>query len=306
MSFRHFTDISDCSKEQLIELLDTARSIANDPRRLIDSRKGSLQVNVFYEPSTRTRLSFEIAAKRLGMHVVNVSASGSSVEKGESLEDTFHTIQAMSPDSVVIRHPEAGTARRLADIADPGVHVINAGDGIAAHPTQALVDALTLQQTFNNFEDIRLVIAGDIRHSRVARSNIQLLTLLEIGEIRLCGPQSFLPPPESLAMPQARLQAYESLDEAVSGANVIMMLRIQRERISEKVIPDKDDYHELWGLKPGNLERADPDCRVMHPGPVNPGVEIAPEVASGPQSLIRRQVRNGIPVRMALLHHILN
>ena len=302
---RHFTNIRDCDSAQLLGLLDTAEEISRQPDLLLDTHRGQLLVSLFYEPSTRTRLSFEIAAKRLGMHVVNVSAAGSSVEKGETLEDTFHTIQAMTPDCVVIRHPEPGTATRMTEIAEPGVHVINAGDGIAAHPTQALIDAMTLRQQFGGFTDIRLVMAGDIRHSRVARSNIQLLTLLGIGEIRLCGPEAFLPPLESLAEDSSRLKIFDSLDEAVSGANAIMMLRIQKERISDTPIPNSENYHGSWGLTPQRLGLAEPGCRVMHPGPMNLGVEISREVATGPQSLIRRQVRNGVHVRMALLHHLL-
>ena len=305
MTFRHFTDISDCDKPTLLAMLETAKQIHKNPNSLLNAHKHRVLVNLFYEPSTRTRLSFEIAAKRLGMHVANVSASGSSVEKGESLEDTFHTIQAMSPDCVLIRHPEPGTARRLADIAEPGVRVINAGDGIAAHPSQALLDALTLMQVFEKLEDVRLVMAGDIRHSRVARSNIRLLELLGIGEIRLCGPQSFIPSLDGLVEDSASLTVYDNLEEAVSGANAIMMLRIQKERIDTMEIPDSDEYHRKWGLRAEHLDLASPGCWVLHPGPMNLGVEIAPEVASGPQSLIRRQVRNGVFARMALLHHLL-
>lgn len=305
MSFRHFTDISDCSKPDLLAILETADAISKNPDCLLDAHKHRLLVNLFYEPSTRTRLSFEIAAKRLGMHVVNVSASGSSVEKGESLEDTFHTIQAMSPDCVLVRHPEPGTASRLAEIAESHVHVINAGDGIAAHPSQALLDAFTLRQAFNDFGDITLVMAGDIRHSRVARSNIRLLTLLGIGEIRLCGPESFMPSLDGLADRDIPVRVFDSLDEAVTGANAIMMLRIQKERISTTPIPDADEYHEKWGLSAKHLDLAEPGCRVLHPGPMNLGVEISPEVTDGSQSLIRRQVRNGVLTRMALLHHLL-
>ena len=301
----HFTDISDCAREELLAVLDTAERVAREPGRLHDSLKGRLLVNLFYEPSTRTRLSFEIAAKRLGMLVANVSALGSSVEKGESREETLHTIQAMSPDCVVMRHPEPGTASHMADIAEPGVHVINAGEGIAAHPTQALLDAMTLRQEFDSFGKIRLVIAGDIRHSRVARSNMQLLTLLGVAEIRLCGPQSFLPPVETLAAAGAPLTAHDSLENAVRGANAIMMLRIQKERISDSAIPDVNNYHREWGLKQEHLELAEPGCKVMHPGPMNQGVEITPDVAYGSQSLIRRQVENGVYARMALLHHLL-
>ncbi|HKJ17707.1 MAG TPA: aspartate carbamoyltransferase catalytic subunit [Xanthomonadales bacterium] len=302
---KHLTDIGDCSPKQLISILQLAANIAQDPDHLVDTLSGRLLVNLFYEASTRTRVSFEVAAKRLGMHVVNVSALGSSVEKGESLEDTFHTIQAMMPDCVVVRHPDQGTALKLAEIADPGIHVINAGDGIAAHPTQALLDALTLKQGFETLSEVRLVMAGDIRHSRVARSSIRLLTLLGIGEIRLCGPDGFVPPIAELADGNAPVTCHDKLEDAVKGANAIMMLRIQKERIIDVNVPGADEYHHKWGLRQEHLELAAPGCRVLHPGPMNRGVEIASEVADGPRSLIKTQVRNGLYVRMALLQKLL-
>jgi aspartate carbamoyltransferase catalytic subunit len=303
---QHFTEISRCSPDQLTALLELADGISADPTKFVGALGGRLLVNLFYEPSTRTRLSFEIAAKRLGMLVANVSATGSSVEKGESLEDTFETVQAMSPDCVVLRHPEPGAATRLATIADDGVHVINAGDGIASHPTQALLDAMTLRQAFGDLSRIRLVMAGDIRHSRVARSAIDLLAMLGVGEIRLCGPEGFLPSAQALAELGETVTVFDSLDEAVRGADAIMMLRIQKERIHGVRIPDAGDYHLKWGLRGEHLELAASDCRVMHPGPMNRGVEIASDVADGPRSLIRTQVRNGLFARMALLLHLLS
>ena len=288
----------------MLALLDLAQAMVDRPESFHDSRKGRLLINLFYEPSTRTRVSFEAAAIRLGMHVINVSAAGSSVEKGETLEDTFFTIQAMSPDCVVVRHPQEGAATMLAEMAEPGIHVINAGDGIAAHPTQALLDALTVRQALGDFADIRLAMVGDIRHSRVARSAIALFTRLGISEIRLCGPPDFIPRPGSLAE-AAPLSVFEELDEAVAGANAIMMLRIQRERITSLPIPDADEYHRRWGLHARHLQLASPDCRVLHPGPMNRGVEISSSVADGPASLVRAQVRNGLFVRMAVLHHLL-
>lgn len=294
---KHFTDVSDCTRTQLEQLLDLALSISRELRAFENTRTGRMLVNLFYEPSTRTRVSFEAAAKRLGMHVINISATGSSVEKGESLEDTFYTIQAMEPDCIVVRHPEEGNAARLAAIAEPGIHVINAGDGTAAHPSQALLDALTLKQSFEDFGRIRLVMAGDIRHSRVARSAIKMLRLLGIGEIRLAGPPEFVPGESTTA----GTQVYNDLDSAVRGANAIMMLRIQKERIGSLDIPDAEQYHQEWGLNRERLELADQGCVVLHPGPMNRGVEISSEVADSPQSLIRRQVRNGLHTRMALL-----
>jgi len=302
---RHLTDVSECSREQLTSLLDLADEVAAEPASFNGSMPGLLLVNLFYEPSTRTRLSFEIAAKRLGMIVANFSAAGSSVEKGESLEDTFDTVQAMSPDCVVLRHPEPGAAKRLAELADPGVHVINAGDGIGAHPTQALLDALTLRQAFGAFDNIRLVMAGDIRHSRVARSAIGLLTVLGVEDIRLCGPESFMPSPQTLAAAGPSLRVFERLEDGLDGANAIMMLRIQKERIIDSDIPDAENYHRRWGLRPEHLALAAPGCKVLHPGPMNRGVEISSEVADGPGSLIRAQVRNGLHLRMALLVRLL-
>jgi aspartate carbamoyltransferase catalytic subunit len=293
----HFTDVSDASREQLVQLLDLAHQISKDIRAFENTRTGRMLVNLFYEASTRTRVSFEAAAKRLGMHVINISAIGSSVEKGETLLDTFFTIQAMGPDCIVVRHPEEGNATKLAEMAEPGVHVINAGDGTAAHPSQALLDALTLKQSFGDFSKIRIVMAGDIRHSRVARSDIKLLRTLGVGEIRLAGPPEFMPQDGTTE----GTVVYDDLDSAISGANAIMMLRIQKERITGLHIPDADDYHREWGLNPDRLKLAGEGCQVLHPGPMNRGVEIASPVADGPQSRIRRQVRNGLHARMALL-----
>jgi len=293
----HFTDVTDCSRVQLEGLLDLAYSISQDIRAFENTRTGRVLVNLFYEPSTRTRVSFEAAAKRLGMHVINVSATGSSVEKGETLEDTFYTIQAMGPDCIVVRHPEEGNAARLSTLAEPGVHVINAGDGTAAHPSQALLDALTLKQAFGDFGAIRLVMAGDIRHSRVARSAIKMLRMLGIGELRLAGPAEFMPGDGTVA----GAEVFNDLDSAIRGANAIMMLRIQKERITGLHIPDAEEYHREWGLTADRLQLAQEGCVVLHPGPMNRGVEISSEVADSPQSLIRRQVRNGLHTRMALL-----
>ena len=303
-SYRSFLDISQLETAELNTLLSAAlnakQARAGEPRGVVDGLRpldGHLLAMIFEKPSTRTRVSFEAAAKRLGMHVINVSATGSSVEKGESLEDTFYTIQAMEPDCIVVRHPEEGNAARLAAVAEPGIHIINAGDGTAAHPSQALLDALTLKQSFEEFSQIRLVMAGDIRHSRVARSAIKMLSALGIGEIRLAGPPEFVPGESTTA----GTRVYNDLDSAVRGANAIMMLRIQKERISGLDIPDAAQYHREWGLNRERLNLADKNCVVLHPGPMNRGVEISSEVADSPQSLIRRQVRNGLHTRMALL-----
>jgi len=296
-SLNHFTHTDACDTAQLHRLLQLALRVADQPASFNGLLSGQLLINLFYEASTRTRVSFEIAAKRLGMHVVNVSSTGSSVEKGETLHDTFYTLQAMQPDFVVVRHPLEGTAADLAAIADPGTHVINAGDGTAAHPTQALLDAVTLLQHFGDLSKLVIVMAGDIRHSRVARSSLALLRRLGVREIRLAGPAAFLPGEKTIAHDRV----FDNFDEALEGANVLMMLRIQKERIAGLNIPDAADYHRDWGLTAVRLARATPECRVLHPGPINREVEIASEVADGPQSLIRQQVRNGLHTRMALL-----
>lgn len=293
----HFTHTDDCTDPQLQRLVELALAVAGDPVAFHGRLPGRLLVNLFYEPSTRTRVSFEAAAKRLGMHVINVSATGSSVEKGETLLDTFDTLQAMQPDFVVVRHADEGIAETLAGRAEPGTHVINAGDGTRAHPTQALLDAVTLKQAFGDLAALKLVMAGDIRHSRVARSSLALFPRLGIRDIRLAGPEGFLP-----SGPFADgVRVFDRLDEALEGADAVIMLRIQKERITGLTIPLASDYHREWGLTEERLALADPECRVLHPGPINREVEIATAVADGPQSLIRRQVRNGLHTRMALL-----
>ncbi len=293
----HFTHTDACSTAQLRGLLQLAQNVAADPGAYRGILDGRLLINLFYEASTRTRVSFEVAAKRLGMHVVNVTATGSSIEKGETLHDTFYTLQAMQPDFVVVRHPLEGTAEDLASRAEPGTHLINAGDGTAAHPSQALLDAVTLQQHFGDLSKLIIVMAGDIRHSRVARSSLSLLRRLGVGEIRIAGPAEFLPGEQIIA----DAQAFTDFDSALQGADVIMMLRIQKERISGLNIPAAAEYHRDWGLTESRLALAAPHCRVLHPGPINREVEIASAVADGPQSLIRQQVRNGLHTRMALL-----
>ena len=296
-TFEHFTDTDDCSTPQLESLLQLSLRVAENPKDYFGRLQQQLLINLFYEASTRTRVSFETAAKRLGMHVVNIGASGSSIEKGESLHDTFFTLQAMQPDFVVLRHPQEGAAAELVALAEPETHIINAGDGTAAHPTQALLDAATLIQHFGDLSTLKVVMAGDIRHSRVARSSLALLRRLGVAEIRLAGPPEFIPGSQTVAHDTV----YDNLDAALDEADVVIMLRIQKERISGLNIPAADEYHRDWGLTAKRLARAAPHCRVLHPGPINRGVEIASDVADGPQSLIRRQVRNGLFTRMALL-----
>lgn len=296
-TLEHFTHTDECSTAQLERLIDLALEVAGNPDGFRDRLPGRLMINLFYEPSTRTRVSFETAAKRLGMHVINVSATGSSVEKGESLFDTFDTLQAMQPDFVVLRHSDDGAAESLAARAGLGIHVVNAGDGANAHPTQALLDAVTLKQQFGDLARLKVVMAGDIRHSRVARSSLALFPRLGVRDIRLAGPGEFLP----LGPFPPGVRVFDRLDAALEGASAVIMLRIQKERISGLRIPAAAEYHREWGLTAERLARAAPDCRVLHPGPINREVEIASAVADGPQSLIRKQVRNGLHTRMALL-----
>ncbi len=231
------------------------------------------------------------------MHVVNVAASGSSVVKGESLLDTYNTIQAMSPDVIVVRHPENGALDALCEATEPDIRLVNAGDGSHAHPTQALLDAFTLKQHFEDLSKITVLVAGDLHHSRVTRSGVAIMKKLGVGEIRLASPPGFGAGPRVAE----GTVAFERLDDALVGVDAVMMLRIQRERLETAEAPAADAYHAEWGLTPGRLALARPGCIVMHPGPMNRGVEISSEVADGPQSVIREQVRNGVHVRMAIL-----
>lgn len=298
---QHLIDIDSLSRQQLDSLLETASQISRDPGAFANRLQGRLLINLFFEPSTRTRISFEVAAKRLGMHVVNFQAGFSSTSKGETLKDTFHTLQAMAPDVIAIRHAEDGVVKALAADAGAGVHVINAGDGCHQHPTQALLDAVTLQSARGDLAGLTITIAGDIKHSRVARSGIALFKKLGVKAIRLAGPIELLPTDEVEGV-----ELYANLDEAVTGADVVMMLRIQRERFVQLDMPDDSAYFEAWGLTEKRLGLAAPDCVVLHPGPANRGVEIASEVADGAQSLIRQQVKNGVFARMSALLALLD
>ncbi len=294
---RHFTHTDGCSDAQLEQLIQLALDIAAQPQQYRNRLAGQLLINLFCEPSTRTRVSFETAALRLGVQVINISSQGSSVEKGESLEDTFDALQAMRPDFLVVRHDIEGTAEMLAERALDETHVINAGDGTSAHPTQALLDAVTLKQHFGQLSGLKVVLAGDIKHSRVARSCLDLLPRLGVQELRVTGPAEFMP----RRILASNAKVYEDFEEALTGADVVMMLRIQKERIFGLAIPAAEDYHRAWGLTEERMALAAPGAVVLHPGPMNRGVEIASPVADGPQSLVRKQVRNGLHTRMAVL-----
>jgi aspartate carbamoyltransferase catalytic subunit len=283
-------------------LLDTAESmgsIADRAIKKVPALRGRMVVNLFLEPSTRTRFSFETAEKWLSADSLNFSGGkGTSVEKGETLLDTARNLQAMSPDLIVVRHPSPGVPHLLARHVAAGV--VNAGDGAHEHPTQALLDALTIRQRLGRLAGLRVVIAGDIAHSRVARSNIFLLTKMG-ASVTVCGPPTLLPPKvEALGA-----AATTDFDGAVEGADVVMMLRMQLERQRRSLFPSTREYFARYGLTSERLGRASPDAIVMHPGPMNRGVEIASDVADSPRSVILDQVANGVAVRMAVLYLLL-
>ena len=294
---RHLLGIQGLTASDIAFLLDEAESWVdfNRGRRKRDDRLAGLtQVNAFFENSTRTRLSFELAGKRLGADVVNVNAEHSSVTKGESLVDTVRTIDAMHPGVIVVRHGASGAAAQVAEAVR--CPVINAGDGRNEHPTQALLDALTIRRRKGRIEGLKVAICGDILHSRVAGSNLLSLPLLG-AEVRVVGPTSLLPD----TLP-AGVTAHRELEEGLQGADVVMMLRIQRERMEDSIAGSLEDFHARFGLTRDKLRHAAPDALVMHPGPMNRGVEIAGDVADDPErSAILDQVEMGVAVRMACL-----
>lgn len=261
---------------------------------------GLTVANMFSEPSTRTRASFELAALRLGADVINLDVMLSSRVKGESILDTIYTLQAMQVDFFIIRDAQPGVTQYVAEHVDSAVSVVSGGESSLTHPTQGLLDALTILQYKGGFRDLVVAIVGDIRHSRVARSAWQVLSVLGAGEIRLVGPAELMP--EAGDYPGAA--RHEDLDSGLDHADVVMMLRIQNERMEQARVPDADRYFDRYGLTAERLRRARPEAIVMHPGPMNRGVEIASDVADGPQSVIRRQVTNGVAVRMAVLAHL--
>jgi len=295
---RHLIGIEGLSPGEITFLLDEAEqwiAFNRSVRKLDDRLAGLTQVNAFFENSTRTLLSFEVAGKRLGAQVVNMHVAQSSVQKGETLLDTALTINAMRPDVFVMRHAAAGAAREVASVMD--CPVINGGDGWGEHPTQALLDALTIRRRKGRIEGLKIAICGDIRHSRVARSNLLALRVLG-GDVRVVGPAALLPSAAELG----GVPSFTDFDQGIAGADVVMMLRIQRERMEESLAERLDDYHDLYGLTRARLAQAAPDAIVMHPGPINRGVEIASDVADDPErSAILEQVELGVAVRMACL-----
>ncbi len=298
---RHLLGLEGVSAEDILLLLDSAESmkeISSRDVKKVPTLRGKTVVNLFLEDSTRTRISFEIAAKRLSADSINLSSGGSSLSKGETLADTARNLAAMSPDAIVIRHPAAGAARLLADIID--CPIVNAGDGSHEHPTQALLDLLTIQERKRDIHGLQAVIVGDILHSRVARSNIFGLRTLG-ARVRLCGPPTLLPP-EFAALD---CELHYDLAEAVADADVIMMLRVQRERQGHGYFPTLDEYAHYFCLTEEILAEAKDDVIILHPGPMNRGIEVASGVADGPYSVMMNQVANGVAMRMAVLYQLI-
>ena len=299
---RNLLGIRGMSAEEITHFLDTAetfREVSAREIKKVPTLRGRTVINLFFEPSTRTRTSFEIAGKRLSADVINISSSSSSVTKGETLLDTARNLEAMSPDLIVIRHPSAGAPHQLARVCRAGV--VNAGDGAHEHPTQALLDALTIRQHKGGFDGLRVAVLGDILHSRVARSNAHLLTTLG-ATVALAGPGTLAPPEFAALTGEGNLTVARRVEEAVEGADVVMVLRIQRERQDKAFLPSLREYAVHYGLNLKRLSLAKPDAIVMHPGPMNRGIEIASDVADGSRSLILDQVANGLAVRMAVLY----
>ena len=290
--------IGDLSPDEILLILDTAeamKEVGTRPIKKVPALRGHTVVNLFFEPSTRTRTSFEIAEKRLSADTVNVAASGSSVSKGETLADTVRNLEAMAPDTIVLRHASAGAGHLAARLC--GARVINAGDGMHEHPTQALIDAFTIREHKGGFAGLKVSIIGDLLHSRVFRSNLLLLRALG-ADVCGCGPATLMLPD----LAQLGVRATTSIDDAVAGADVIMLLRVQIERMRGHFFPSPREYFQRFGMTMARLRRAAPDAIIMHPGPMNRGVEIAPEVADGSRSVILEQVANGVAVRMAVLY----
>jgi aspartate carbamoyltransferase catalytic subunit len=295
---RHLLGIADLSPEEIGLILDTSdamKEVGSRAIKKVPTLRGRTVVNLFFEPSTRTRTSFEIAEKRLSADTLSVALAGSSVAKGETLADTARNLEAMSPDVIVLRHSASGACHLLARICRS--RIVNAGDGMHEHPTQALLDAFTIRERKGRIAGLKIAIVGDLLHSRVLRSNLILLQKLG-AEVRVSAPATLMPP----GIDRFGARATTSIDEAVEGADVVMMLRIQQERMTGHFFPSTREYFTLFGMTEERLRRAAPDVIIMHPGPMNRGVEIASEVADGPYSVILDQVANGVAVRMAVLY----
>ena len=290
--------IDDLTRDEIYLVLDTAeamREIGQRPIKKVPTLRGKTIVNLFYEPSTRTRTSFEIAEKRLSADTLNIAVATSSVLKGETLADTAMNIEAMAPVMIVLRHASSGAGHLLSRICRS--RIINAGDGMHEHPTQALLDAFTIREHKKRIDGLKVTIVGDLMHSRVLRSNVLLLTKLG-ADVWVSGPPTLVP----TGIERLGVRVSPAIDEAVTGADVIMMLRIQQERMHGAFIPSLREYFNIFGMTKARVARAKPEVIIMHPGPMNRGVEIASDVADGPYSVILEQVANGVAVRMAVLY----
>ncbi|MEX0956632.1 MAG: aspartate carbamoyltransferase catalytic subunit [Rhizobiaceae bacterium] len=299
---RHLLGIQGLSAEDielLLDRADAAVAISRQPEKKTGTLRGRTQINLFYEASTRTQSSFELAGKRMGADVMNMAVGSSSVKKGETLIDTAMTLNAMRPDILIIRHASAGAAALLAQKV--GCSVVNAGDGAHEHPTQALLDALTIRRARGPLGKLTVAICGDVLHSRVARSNIVLLNALG-ARVRVVGPSTLMP----AGIERMGVQPFTSMKDGLKGADVVMMLRLQRERMAGAFVPSVREYFRYYGLDAEKLKLAKDDALVMHPGPMNRGVEIASEIADGPQSVIEEQVEMGVAVRMAVMEALLD
>jgi aspartate carbamoyltransferase catalytic subunit len=295
---RHLLGIDELDPSEIELILETSlamKEIGTRPIKKVPTMRGRTIINLFMEPSTRTRMSFELAEKRLSADTLGMTTAGSSVVKGETLGDTARTLEAMSPDMIVIRHAASGAPHQLARICKASI--INAGDGMHEHPTQALLDAFTMLERKRTLKGLRVAIVGDLIHSRVLRSNALLLTRMG-AEVRACGPATLIPP----GLDRLGVHVTTSMDAALDGVDVVMMLRVQHERMHGLFLPSVREYFTVFGLTAARLARAAPDAIVMHPGPMNRGVEIDSEVADGPWSVILDQVANGVAVRMAVLY----
>ena len=297
----HLLNISNMSREQIFEILDLAETYVDNKQKRYSDLEGRTIASLFFEPSTRTKTTFELASKRLSADFINIDISNSSTLKGESIVDMIKTLEAMSCDMFIVRHSISGTPHYIAKQVGEKISVINAGDGIHAHPTQAMLDMYTIRKYKKKFDNLKVAIVGDILHSRVAKSLITSLTILSVKKINIIGPKILMP--ENLN--ELHVEYFDSLEDGISGCDVVIMLRLQKERMHEALI-STDDYYKKYGLTSKKLQSASRDVIVMHPGPINRGIEIDSDVADGNNSVILDQVTSGISIRMAIMSLIMN
>ncbi|MEX2354005.1 MAG: aspartate carbamoyltransferase catalytic subunit [Gammaproteobacteria bacterium] len=297
---KHFLTVEGLNRQLLIEIMDQAESFAEVTGRAVKKvplLRGKTIVNLFFEPSTRTSTTFDLAAKRLSADVLNLNMATSSTSKGESLLDTLHTLEAMHSDMFIVRHANSGAAHFIAAHVAPHISVINGGDGQHAHPTQAMLDMFTIRRHKPDFDTLRVAIVGDILHSRVARSDIHALKILGVNDVRVVGPATLIP----AGITNMGVQVFDNLQEGLEGVDVIIMLRLQKERMITASIPSENEYFIRYGLTEDKLRVASPEAIVMHPGPINRGIEIDSRVADSKRSVILQQVSHGIAIRMAVM-----